>query len=108
MQKICMTEDVPEREARQFESITGLNFMLTQRDGQFYAYRNLCPHLQVELEYLEHQFLDADAEFIQCSTHGALFDIETGQCVSGPCLGESLQKLSIEVHSDGGIYLDEN
>ena len=71
----------------------------------FYAYKNLCPHLQVELEFLENQFLDQDQEYIQCSTHGALFNVETGECISGPCLGESLQKIAIQVHSDGGIYL---
>lgn len=107
MQKICMTEDVPEREARGFETENGLNFFVTQRDGCYYAYRNLCPHLQVELEFLEHQFLDQDAEFIQCTTHGALFQVETGECIAGPCLGETLQKLDIQVHSDGGIYLNE-
>ncbi|TCB08104.1 Rieske (2Fe-2S) protein [Acinetobacter sp. ANC 4641] len=103
--KICMTEDIPEREARSFESNKGETVFVTQRDGMFYAYKNLCPHLQVELEFLENQFLDQDQEFIQCSTHGALFNVETGECISGPCLGESLQKVELRVHSDGGIYL---
>ncbi|MHA3057902.1 Rieske (2Fe-2S) protein [Acinetobacter sp. ANC 5584] len=100
-----MTEDIPEREARSFESNKGETVFVTQRDGIFYAYKNLCPHLQVELEFLENQFLDQDQEFIQCSTHGALFNVETGECISGPCLGESLQKVELRVHSDGGIYL---
>lgn len=104
-QKICMTEDVPEHEARAFDTPEGSTLFITQRDGMFYAYKNLCPHLQVELEFLENQFLDQDQEYIQCSTHGALFNVETGECISGPCLGESLQKIAIQVHSDGGIYL---
>lgn len=102
-----MTEDIPEREARAFDHVHGETFFITQRDGMFYAYQNVCPHLQVELEFLENQFLDQDQEFIQCSTHGALFDVETGQCISGPCLGEALTKVNIKVHSDGGIYLAE-
>lgn len=106
MEKICMTEDVPEREARSFETAGGENIFITQRDGSFYAYQNLCPHLQTELEFLENQFLDADQEFIQCSTHGALFVVESGECISGPCLGQSLEKINIKVHSDGGIYLE--
>ena len=57
--------------------------------------------------FLENQFLDGDQEFIQCSTHGALFVVETGECISGPCLGQSLQKVDINVHSDGGIYLNQ-
>ncbi|MEB3766548.1 Rieske (2Fe-2S) protein [Acinetobacter sp. MD2] len=100
-----MTEDVPEREARAFELPDGDTIFITQRDGVFYAYKNLCPHLQVELEFLENQFLDQDQEYIECSTHGALFQVDTGECVAGPCSGEFLQKRAIEVHSDGGIYL---
>lgn len=105
MNKICMMEEIPEREARSFETEDGDIIFITQRDGAFYAYQNLCPHLQVELEFLENQFLDPDQEFIQCSTHGALFEVETGLCISGPCQGDTLQKIEIQVHSDGGIYL---
>ena len=105
MHLICQTEDVPEREARGFETPVG-ELIVTQRDGSFYAYQNICPHLQVELEFLENQFLDQDQEYIQCSTHGALFVVETGECISGPCLGEFLEKVNLEVHSDGGIYID--
>ena len=82
MERICLTEDIPEREARSYETANGDNIFITQRDGCFYAYQNLCPHLQTELEFLENQFLDRDQEFIECSTHGALFLVETGESVS--------------------------
>ena len=107
MNKICMMEDVPERQARAFDTEDGDTIFITQRDGSFYAYQNVCPHLQVELEFLENQFLDQDQEFIQCSTHGALFEVETGLCISGPCQGDTLEKVNIKVHSDGGIYLED-
>ena len=32
--------------------------------------------------------------------------VETGECISGPCQGQSLEKVAIKVHSDGGIYLE--
>ena len=105
MQKICMTEDIPEREARAFDLDNGDKIFITQRDGSFFAYQNLCPHLQVELEFLENQCLDREQEYIECSTHGALFLVESGECVSGPCQGQALEKVAISVHSDGGIYL---
>ena len=107
MNKICMMEEVPEREARAFDTEDGDTIFITQRDGSFCAYQNVCPHLQVELEFLENQFLDQDQEFIQCSTHGALFEVETGLCISGPCQGDTLEKVNIKVHSDGGIYLED-
>src|SRR5690606_40521802 len=62
----------------------------------------------VELEFLENQFLDRDQEFIECSTHGALFLVESGECISGPCQGQALEKVEITVHSDGGIYLSRS
>ncbi|MCH2003935.1 Rieske (2Fe-2S) protein [Acinetobacter ursingii] len=102
-----MTEDIPEREARSYETPQGETIFITQGDGGFFAYQNICPHLQVELEFLENQFLDQDQEFIECSTHGALFNVETGECISGPCFGEFLTKVEIQIHSDGGIYLTE-
>ena len=64
MTKICMTEDIPEREARAFDTSEGDIIFITQRDGAFYAYQNLCPHLQVELEFLENQFLDCNQKYI--------------------------------------------
>ena len=103
--KICMTEDIPEHEARSFVVEEHGAIFITQRDGYFYAYKNLCPHLKVELEFLENQFLDLDQEYIECSTHGALFLVDTGKCISGPCIGQSLTAVEIQVHSDGGIYL---
>ena len=105
MNKIAMTEEIPEREARAFDTDDGRTIFITQRDGAYYAYNNLCPHLQTELEFLENQFLDRDGEYIECSTHGALFDVESGQCISGPCQGDFLEKVKIDVHSDGGIYI---
>ena len=105
MHKLCVTEDIPEREARAFDTDDGRTIFITQRDGAYYAYNNLCPHLQTELEFLENQFLDRDGEYIECSTHGALFDVESGECISGPCQGDFLEKVKIDVHSDGGIYI---
>ena len=105
MNRIAMMEEIPEREARAFDTDDGRTIFITQRDGVFFAYNNVCPHLQTELEFLENQFLDRDGEYIECSTHGALFNVESGECISGPCLGESLEKVEITVHSDGGIYL---
>lgn len=106
MQHLCNTDDIPEREARAFDTAHGEIF-ITQRDGMFYAYKNYCPHLGTNLEFMENQFLDMDKEFIICSTHGALFQVDNGQCVFGPCQGDHLNSVQISVHSDGGIYLAE-
>jgi nitrite reductase/ring-hydroxylating ferredoxin subunit len=41
--------------------------------------------------------------FIQCATHGAIFRIEDGYCLRGPCAGESLQKLHLKVEQNNVV-----
>jgi nitrite reductase/ring-hydroxylating ferredoxin subunit len=83
------------------EAIEGF---LVKNDGVFFAYRNSCPHTGAPLDWLEHQFLDSEGALIQCAVHDARFLIETGECVFGPCPGEKLQRLNVELQGDG-VYL---
>jgi len=76
-------------------------------DYSYFAYRNSCPHTGSPLDWIEHQFLDADEALIQCAVHDARFIIVSGECISGPCFGESLQTLPIIVQDDG-IYLQRS
>lgn len=89
MIKLCHIDDIAEGSARGFDVLGGKYFAV-KRDNQLFVYKNSCPHLGIPLEWREDHFLDSDGELIQCATHGALFVIETGECVSGPCLGERL------------------
>jgi len=76
-----------------------------KRDDQIYLYRNSCPHLGTPLEWEEDSFLDPDGTLIQCSTHGALFEIETGRCIAGPCQGQNLQAVPFLL--DNGLIMVE-
>ncbi|WP_372760662.1 Rieske (2Fe-2S) protein, partial [Litorivivens sp.] len=53
------------------------------------------------------QFLDRDDSLIQCATHGALFVVETGECVAGPCMGDCLEAVPIIEHN-GELHLAED
>ncbi len=107
MTLICATDVLSDPGSYGFEvdhhgeTIEGF---LVQQDGLFYAYRNSCPHTGSPLDWVEHQFLDADGMLIQCAVHDARFYIDSGECVFGPCPGESLSKLQISVVDDN-IYL---
>lgn len=85
---LCTLDDLPEGSCKGFESekVFAVNY-----GGKIYVYRNNCPHLGIPLEWVENQFLDSSGSMIQCANHGALFVINSGQCVSGPCTGRSLQ-----------------
>jgi nitrite reductase/ring-hydroxylating ferredoxin subunit len=41
-----------------------------------------------------------------CTTHGALFRVEDGHCLSGPCEGKRLTAIAIRVEG-GEILLDD-
>lgn len=69
-------------------------FVIAAESG-FYAYRNRCPHTGAPLNWLPNQFLNYENDMIQCALHGALFRIADGHCLHGPCLGESLESLSL-------------
>jgi nitrite reductase/ring-hydroxylating ferredoxin subunit len=104
MLRLCAPDELAEGQSRGFE-IAEEKLFAVRKDGQLYAYRNRCPHRGIPLEWLPDQFLDASASLIQCATHGALFLIESGECVAGPCAGQSLQELAIR-EDDQGIWVD--
>lgn len=62
-----------------------------------YAYRNQCRHIPMTMDWVENRFLSRDRCYIQCATHGALYEIATGICVDGPPAGERLIALPLEV-----------
>lgn len=100
---ICSVDDIEERRARGFE-LDGTSLFALKLDGQVFVYRNRCPHLGVELNWQEDQFFDLDDALLQCATHGALFDPETGLCLAGPCRGQSLEALPFHIEN-GGIHV---
>ena len=103
MTPLCAIDDIAEGAAKAFE-INDMTLFVVKKDDHFYAYKNSCPHLGVELEYQEDQFLDQEGKLIQCSTHGALFLIEDGSCISGPCMGDELTTLTTTIE-DGVLFL---
>jgi nitrite reductase/ring-hydroxylating ferredoxin subunit len=70
------------------------------------AYVNHCPHAGFPLNWQPDGFIAPDAPLILCAMHGALFEMETGRCVSGPCAGTGLRPLAIRVER-GYVMLDE-
>ena len=73
---------------------------VVHKDGAFFAYYNKCPHTGATLEWQEDKFLDMDNALIQCATHDALFMIDSGECIAGPCAGDSLKALPLEIKAD--------
>jgi len=77
------------------------------REGEVRAYLNHCPHTGAPLNWAPHVFLSIEGTHIQCALHGALFRIEDGYCVFGPCNGESLTPVAIELVGDDILLATE-
>lgn len=91
---LCSLDDLPEGSSKGFESS---KTFAVNHCGKIYVYHNRCPHLGVPLEWEANRFLDSSSSMIQCANHGALFVINSGQCVSGPCAGRNLQAIPCQI-----------
>lgn len=100
MKFLCAPQHLSESQSRGF-LLNGINLLAVRREGQVYAYINRCPHRGIPLEWQPDQFLDHSQSLIQCATHGALFLIESGECVAGPCSGQSLTALVCREDAEG-------
>lgn len=91
---VCNLDDLEEGRSFGVDVHENLALFVVKKYDQYFVYLNKCPHLGIRLEWQENQFLDMDTELIECSTHGALFEIETGNCIAGPCSGDQLTRIS--------------
>ncbi len=102
-------EKVPEGGSKGLEAVASDGsrhaLLAVRKNGRLYVYRNHCPHTGVNLEWMPDEFLDYERTYLQCAMHGALFAIEDGLCLRGPCLGRRLQTVPL-ARRDDGWYVD--
>jgi nitrite reductase/ring-hydroxylating ferredoxin subunit len=72
-------------------------------DGRVVAWLNRCLHVPTEMDWQIGEFLDADREFIICSTHGAMYEPLSGRCAGGPCGRGRLTPIDV-FERDGQVY----
>lgn len=100
MIRLCAPDELAEGQSRGF-SLNDLQLLAVRRDGKVYVYRNHCPHRGLNLEWRADDFLDTSGSMLQCAHHGALFLIESGECVIGPCAGQALQAVPCQEDVEG-------
>ena len=84
-----------------------LEVFVVRGNDSVYGYINSCPHTGAPLDWVPDQFLSLDKLHIQCATHDALFRITDGVCVAGPCTGERLTAVALQVESGDVILLTD-
>jgi nitrite reductase/ring-hydroxylating ferredoxin subunit len=73
---------------------------LVRFEGRYYAYKNRCAHMALGLDMDDNDFFTIDYRALICKTHGAVYYPDTGLCLSGPCYGQSLEALALELRGD--------
>ena len=79
--------------------------LILHRDGDAVrAWLNVCPHAGRRLDWAPGKFLKSKDGLLVCAVHGASFELQRGQCVAGPCRGDCLRAVGVEVR-DGDVVL---
>jgi nitrite reductase/ring-hydroxylating ferredoxin subunit len=79
--------------------------LVLYRDGaDVRAWLNVCPHAGRRLDWAPGKFLQSKDGLLVCAAHGASFEPVSGLCVAGPCSGQSLRAVAVEVR-DGEVFL---
>ena len=106
--KLCKYAELTEVDSRGFvisEFSPERNIFIVRNYDTLVAYENNCPHNFGPLDWSPDIFLTQEKDYIQCASHGALFEIENGNCIYGPCVGQSLQPIEVII-DDGIVYAD--
>lgn len=79
--------------------------LILHRDGdRVRAWLNICPHAGRRLDWAPGKFLKSREGLLVCAVHGASFELADGGCVAGPCRGDRLRAVAVEVR-DGHVLL---
>lgn len=106
--RLCRSDEVPDGEARGFDPWNSGRdtVFVVNHNGRLRAWRDACPHYgDVPMAWRKNAYLNAHRTRIVCAAHGAQFDIETGLCTLGPCLGQSLHGVELAITSENDICI---
>ncbi len=101
--RLCALDEIENPGAKGFHFREGdflfLGFVV-RRGEEIRGYVDRCPHAGTPLALIGDRFLTREADLILCSTHGALFRIDDGACIAGPCPGAHLFPWPVVVEGD--------
>ena len=80
------------------------SWVLYRLGDEVRAWLNVCPHAGRRLDWAPGQFLKSKDGHLVCAAHGASFELDRGDCVAGPCRGDALRAVQVQVR-DGEVWL---
>ena len=101
-----LIDDIAEPGSRGYVLQIGEAFFhgfVVRKGGEVAGWIDRCPHAGFPIAVELDRYLTPDGGLIMCSWHGAVFTVEEGACVGGPCVGARLTPWPVEVR-DGRVY----
>ncbi len=96
MVRLCDAAEVVEGSALRVGD--GLHaVLLTRVDAEIKAWSVKCPHMDFPIQPAQGSKPLLRQRLFECHMHHALFRASDGVCVAGPCVGERLKMVRIEV-----------
>jgi len=97
---LCALTDIPDPGSKDFRFRADDRLFagfVVRRGETVFGYVDSCPHAGWPLAGPSGRHLTRENDLILCAGHGALFRIEDGLCLSGPCADDRLEAWAVEV-----------
>jgi nitrite reductase/ring-hydroxylating ferredoxin subunit len=107
--RLCALADLADPGARGFLFRQGEALFMgfvTRRGEAAYGYIDRCPHAGMPMASFNDRYLTREGDLILCAAHGALFRLDDGVCVAGPCAGRALTAWPVKVEQ-GAVVVGE-
>ena len=101
---LCALADISDPGGKGFHPSGHAPLFVIRRGRRVFGYANICPHQGTQLDWKPDTFLTLDKALIQCSTHGAQFQIHDGTCIAGPCVGRALTTIAVRVDGTNVVF----
>lgn len=106
---LCAVDDLADQAGKGFEFGSGktrFRMFVIRLGDHIHGYINECPHAFTPLDWEPDKFFSQDGDWLICATHGARFYPDSGLCQRGPCKGQSLTALPIDI-ADGQVVVGQ-
>ncbi len=103
--RLCALAEIGDPGAKGFVFREGealFHGFVVRKAGRVRGFIDHCPHAGFPLAITPDRYLTREGDLILCSAHGALFRIEDGVCLAGPCAGRSLAPWLV-AEQDGAV-----
>jgi len=110
--RLCHKDEIAEGKACGFSPTPAWprKVIVACRNGRLFGWLDACPHYAggTPMAWKTNAYLNGEGTHLACHSHGALFEVETGECTLGPCLGQRLTKVELVISANGDICVPDH